>query len=161
MKDQPIKLQLNSEAAILSIIEGDPDLKIEIKNKISCAVAKGYEKIDQSVVENSVARLTSKVTDIVYTDLTEQVKDGWNYKQLLKPKLKELIDERVKSEVDSAISQAVSKARDDLLVFVKERVDILASEIVRKTTNEVFDNSVRIEVNRRFDEMQKLIEKED
>lgn len=159
MKDQPIKLQLNSESAIRSIIDGDPELQIEIKNKISCAVAKGYERIDQRVIENSVSKLSSRVTDIVYTELTGQEKNGWNYKSALKPELKELIDKRVKDEVESVITQAVSKARDDLIVFVKERVDILATEIVRRTTNEVFDNSVRIEVNRRFDEMQKLIEK--
>lgn len=65
MKDQPIKLQLNSEAAIRSLIEGDPELQLEIKNKISCAIAKGYERIDQAVIENSVSRLSTRITEVV------------------------------------------------------------------------------------------------
>lgn len=154
----PIKIQLNSEDAIRSIIDGDPELQLEIKNKISCAVAKGYERIDQGVIEHSIQRLSAKVSDIVYEDLTTKEKGGWSSITTLKPNIKTLIEEKVRAEINSEIEQSIIKASENLQIFINERVGSIAGEIVRNTTTEIFDNSVRIEVNRRFEEIQKVIE---
>lgn len=160
MSEQPIKLQLNSEAAIRSIIDGDPALQIEIKNKIACAIAKGYERIDKQVIASSVAALINFVSEKVKQEITHQEKEGWNYKTVLNKDIQELIKAEVNKEFEYMILKAVNEARKDMTEIIKTRIDLIAEEIVNRTVNDVFQKSVRDEVIRRCDVIQKTIEAE-
>lgn len=153
-------MQLNSEAAIMKLIEDNPELQFEIKNKISCAVAKGYERIDKSVVDKSVDRITDIVTDKVLSGLTDTRRDGWNYKQYLKQEIVDLINKRVTLEINNTIYTAIDKAQKELQNTINEQINSISERIEKKIMQEAFNNSVRDEVIRRLAIIQNEIDTE-
>lgn len=159
-KDQPIKLQLNSEAAIRSIIEGDPELQIEIKNKIACAIAHGYEKINTETIKDSVETLTYEVSKIVYDNLTDDKQNGWRHNRVLKPEVQEMIQTNVLNSIKVYVDNAINEAKIELQVRIKDEIEIMSDQIMCKIINEVFETNVRNEVIRRLNAVQKTIDGE-
>ena len=155
-----IKIQLNSEEAIRSLISGDPAFELEIKNKITCAIADGYEKINKEVAAKSIDLISRHVSGQIWAELTETRREGYNTVVYLKPEIKELIAKEIDWKVRTLVSDHFSDAREDLLKRINERIDGIAEEIVKRTTTEAFENSVRSEVIRRYDAIQKAMDAE-
>lgn len=159
MAEQPIKIQLNSEAAIRSIIEGDPELQIEIKNKISCAIANGYEKINTQAVSVASNSLAQTIKEQLYADLTER-ESVYKSKRYLKNDVKKLIDEYTNRAISSIVWEIVDKRDVELNAQITGRVNEMAERIVNKIMDRAFENSVEAEVVRRLGAIQKTIDAE-
>lgn len=159
-KEQPIKIQLNSEAAVRSLIDGDPELQIEIKDKIACAVASGYEKINNHVVEQSVENITDVVSNIVLDKLTVKTKVGWDYKTHLNPELKTLWSEYINASIQTIVYDEVNSAKTELQTMIKERIDYIAGKVEAQIMEKAFSDSVEAEVIRRLNAIQEAINDE-
>lgn len=157
-KPFPIKIQLNSGDAVLQFISDNPDLDLIIRNKIACSVAKGYQRIDEEVIKQAVPRLVREVSESVKREFVHTERRGWDTVYVLNDSVEKLIKEKVHKEFNSLIYDAFDEARKEMRALVKERIDSIAEEVVSRTVSEVFEDSVRDEVIRRYNTIAKQMQ---
>jgi hypothetical protein len=160
VKDQPVKIQLNSEAAIRAIIDGDPELQLEIKSKIACAIASGYEKINTQAVERSSNAIAKVVEGHLINELTEVRGNGWQTSRYFKPEIEAMIKDHVDRSMRNIVTDIVSAETDMLKALIKDKVEIMSDIIVTRIMDKIFDATVDKEVARRLRAIQKALDDE-
>jgi hypothetical protein len=161
VKDQPVKIQLNSEAAVRAIIDGDPELQIEIKSKIACAIAGGYEKINTQAIEASSAAIAKVVEGQLINELTEIRGNGWHTSRYFKPEIEAMIKDYVERTMRNIVTEIVDEQTDVLMAMIKDKVEIMSDIIVNRIMDKAFDATVEKEVARKLQAIQKALDTED
>ena len=160
VKDQPVKIQLNSEAAIRAIIDGDPELQLEINNKIACAIASCYEKINTQAIERSSNAIAKLVEGQLINQLTEVRSDGWRTSRYFKPEIEVMIKDYIKQSMRNIVTDIVYEETDVLKAMIKDKVEIMSDIIVSRIMDKVFDATVEKEVARKLHAIQKALDEE-
>lgn len=155
-KEQPIKIQLNSERAIRALIDNDPELQLEIKERIACAIAKGYEKINTEGVNKATNTMANTLAEKIKEDLTYQ-ENPYRTTRYLKSDVQELVKAYTTEVIRDIVWSMVNKREEELRTQIKATVDNMADRIVQKITDKAFEQNVEAEVVRRLDAIRNSI----
>lgn len=141
----PIKIQLNSERAVMKLVADDPELQMLIKKSILSGIAK------ETVMQDVVNAAKHEINEI----FVDQKRINWDNCYVLKPEYKKLLEENAKFEIGLAVEKEVYpkiEALNNRLAQVEQSFNNKLDKFLEHVTEYVVSEAVQKEINRRVDE---------
>lgn len=134
-----VKIQINSKEALDRLIEGDPELKIQVRESIINGFAKTYLKsvANSKVMETLETEIMEELRDTGFFGLLEEECSGVIRKMKLSSDVRELIKSKVTHSVHTLINEAMKKPTNDIKTLLKERFDYLAWVVESKLSEDI------------------------
>lgn len=134
-----MKIQINSLAALERLIGDDKELEVTIKSSIINEFAKNYLKsVANSEITNTIKdAVMEEVNKTDYFGLLKRDRSGWTRNYILSEDAKELIKLQVKREVDYCISDVIEPIRNEVVLLIRSRLDLMASSVSESIREEV------------------------
>lgn len=135
----PVKLQINSLAALERLIGGDSDLELEMRNSIVQEFSKKYLKgVAERICGNIESVARQECTKVAQNFLGKSGWNGYNYSFQLTSDAKEAIQYQVDLEIAGLVQEMVNKKDIEKIVQkeVDRRIDAQVKELVNQEVKE-------------------------